>query len=136
MKKILSLFILTICLSCSDNTPVNNCFNNIEMNAIIDLSLPEFQGLLVPNGESKNTIQGRNVYIFRVGNTGFRAFDRQCPETICNSLMDYDGIHIKCLCDDKKYNHLANGAPIDGEGCNALMYFVTQLNSSQLRISR
>lgn len=136
MKKIFYLFILTICLGCSDNTPVNNCFNGVTMNTIIDLTLPEFQGLLVPSGSSQNTIQGRNIYIFRTGNNGYRAFDRQCPEASCNSLMTFDGIHIKCPCDDKKYNYLANGAPIDNVGCNALMYFVTSISSSQLRISR
>ncbi len=136
MRKIFYLFILAIMLSCTDNTPINNCFNGINMNAIIDLTLPEFQGLLVPSGSSQNTIQGRNVYLFRTGNTGYKAFDRQCPEATCNSLMTFDGIQIKCPCDDKKYNYLANGAPIDNEGCSALMYLVTKISSSQLRISR
>ncbi|WBX71793.1 Rieske (2Fe-2S) protein [Tenacibaculum retecalamus] len=136
MKKIFYLFSFLITLSCSDNTPVNDCFRGIEINAIIDLTLPEFQGLLVPDGESQNIIQGRNIYIFRTGSNGYKAFDRQCPETTCNSLMTFDGVHIICPCDDKKYNYLANGAQIENEGCAALMYFVTQINSSQLRISR
>lgn len=136
MKKIFCFFSLIILLSCSDNVPVNNCFRGININAIIDLTLPEFQGLLVPNGTSENIIEGRNVFIFRTGNNGYRAFDQKCPENTCNSLMTFDGIQIKCPCDDKKYNYLANGAPIDNQGCDALMYFVTKLNNSQLRITR
>lgn len=136
MKKIFYLFVFIITLNCSDNVPLNNCFREIEMNTIIDLTLPEFQGLLVPNGNSQNRIKGRNVFIFRTGTTGYKAFDMQCPENICNALMTFDGVHIQCLCDDKKYNYLADGAPIDNKGCNALMYFVAPINSSQLRLSR
>ncbi|CAM1352109.1 Rieske (2Fe-2S) protein [Tenacibaculum insulae] len=136
MRKILYLFSFIILLSCSDNTPVNDCFRGIDMNTIIDLSLPEYQGLLIPSGTSENSIQGRNIFIFRTGNSGYKAFDQQCPEATCNSLMTFDGVHIKCPCDDKKYNYLANGAPIDNEGCAALMYFVSKISSSQLRISR
>jgi nitrite reductase/ring-hydroxylating ferredoxin subunit len=136
MRKILFLFSFVIALSCSDNTPINDCFRALEMNTVLDLTLPEFQGLLVPSGSSQNIIQGRNVYIFRTGNNGYKAFDRQCPESTCNALMTFDGIHIKCSCDDKKYNYLANGAPIDNLGCSALMYLVTQISSSQLRLSR
>ncbi|MGQ3677035.1 Rieske (2Fe-2S) protein [Tenacibaculum discolor] len=136
MKKIFYLFLVIICSSCSDNTPINNCFSGIKMNAIIDLSLPEFSGLLVPGGESQNVIQGRNVFIFRTGTSGYRAFDQQCPELNCNSLMTFNGVEITCPCDDKKYNYLSGGAPLDGEGCNALMYFVTPISNNQLRISR
>lgn len=136
MKKTLYLFSLIITLACSDNTNINDCFRNVAINTIIDLALPEFQGLLVPSGSSQNTIQGRNVYIFRTGNNGYKAFDRKCPESTCSSLMTFDGIHIKCPCDEKKYNYLANGAPIDNKGCSALMYFVTKISGSQLRISR
>ena len=136
MKKILYLFIIIITLGCSDNTTVNNCFRGIDMNAIVDLTLPEFQGLLVPSGSSQNTIQGRNVFLFRTGTNGYKAFDQQCPETTCNSLMTFNGVQITCPCDEKQYNYLADGAPIDNEGCSALMYLVTKVSASQLRISR
>ncbi|CAM1334862.1 hypothetical protein [Tenacibaculum aestuariivivum] len=141
MKKIFYLFSLIIIIGCTDNIPINDCFRGIEMNAIIDLTLPEYQGLLVPNGSSQNIIQGRNVFIFRTGNNGYKAFDQQCPEKTCDALMVFDGIHIqvpcnKESCDNKKYNHLQGGAPIDNQGCAALMYFVTKINGSQLRISR
>lgn len=135
MKKLISIFCFIITLSCSDNIPTNNCFRGVSINAILDLTLPEFQELNIPNGEGQTIIQGRNVYIFRVGNS-YKAFDRQCPESNCNSLMTFDGVQIKCPCDDKKYNYLANGAPINNEGCHALMYFVTKISNTQLRISR
>ncbi|MBE7691615.1 Rieske 2Fe-2S domain-containing protein [Tenacibaculum finnmarkense] len=140
MKNIFYILVLIIgintTISCTDNVPVNNCFRSVEINAIIDLTLPEFQGLLVPGGQSENTIQGRNLVIFRTGTNGYKAFDQQCPENTCNALMYFDGIHINCPCDAKKYNYLANGASIDNQGCNALLYFVTPINSSQLRVSR
>ena len=135
MKKIFCFFSLIILLSCSDNIPVNNCFRGVDMNTTINTRLSEFDGLLVPNGSSQNIIQGRNVYIFRTGNS-YKAFDQQCPERNCNSLMTFNGVQIICPCDDKKYSYLSDGAPIDNEGCAALMYFVTKLNSSQLRITR
>lgn len=135
MRKQLYLLILLFVISCSDNAPINNCFNGINMNAIIDLTLPEFQGLLVPSGQSQNTIQGRNVFLFRVGNN-YKAFDQQCPEKTCNSLMTFNGLEIICPCDNKKYSFLSDGAPLSGEGCHALMYLVSPINSSQLRISR
>ncbi|MBE7628518.1 Rieske 2Fe-2S domain-containing protein [Tenacibaculum piscium] len=139
MKTIFYLLILIIGINttvrCTDNVPVNDCFRGIEINAIIDLTLPEFQGLLVPNGSSQNTIQGRDIYIFRTGNS-YKAFDRQCPDRNCNSLMTFNGVEIICPCDEKKYNYISGGSPIDTQGCNALMYFVTKINGSQLRISR
>ncbi len=136
MKKIFYLFFVVFYLACSSNTPTNNCFSGVSMNAIIDLSLPEFNGLLVPGGTSQNVIQGRNVYIFRTGTSSYKAFDRQCPEKNCSSLMTFKGVEITCPCDDIKYNYLADGAPINGNGCNALLYFVTPISNNQLRISR
>ena len=134
MKKFFYLFFVIICFSCSENTRTSNCFLGLQVNTIIDLTLPEYQSLLTAGGTVETVLQGRNVYIFRIGNN-FRAFDQQCPERNCNSLMTFNGVEIICPCDDKKYSYISDGAPLNGEGCHAFMYFVTQISNSQLRIS-
>ena len=146
MKKIIYLFSFLITLSCSDNSFINDCFPGVIMNTSIDSSLPEFNtrnenllipenNLLVQGGKSENIIAGRNILILRVGSSGYRAFDLQCPEGSCNSPMSFDGVIIKCPCDGKEYNYLQGGAPKDGKGCAALQYIVTNIGGSILRIS-
>ncbi|WP_156025509.1 hypothetical protein [Tenacibaculum sp. 47A_GOM-205m] len=140
MKKFFYLFFVIICFNCSDNTPINNCFSGITMDVVIDITSPEFNvepyNLLVPGGYSINYIAGRDILILNLNNNDFRAFDLQCPERDCSSPMTYDGLLIECQCDGKLYNRLHGGAPEDGKGCSALMYFATPLSGNRLRISR
>ncbi|WP_408036474.1 hypothetical protein [Tenacibaculum aestuarii] len=110
------------------------------MDVIIDITSPEFNvepyNLLVPGGHSINYIAGRDILILNLNNNDFRVFDLQCPERDCSSPMTYDGLFIVCQCDGKLYNRIHGGAPEDGKGCSALMYFATPLSGNRLRISR
>ncbi|CAL2103522.1 Rieske domain-containing protein [Tenacibaculum sp. 190130A14a] len=134
MRKILSLFVFIVFYGCGSEIVQNTCFNGVRLNEVINLSNPEFIDLQVPNGSAITRIGGRTVLVIR-RNSHYQAFDLECPEKNCGSPMTYDGLKLKCPCDNKEYNSL-NGSPLNNEGCFALEYNVLQINSSSLQISR
>lgn len=134
MKKIYQIIICLFLVSCGNDTPENNCFQNIRLSEIINLSNPEFINLEVPGGYATTNLAGRNIIIIRRSNTQFKAYDLQCPENDCSNAMTFDGLKLKCPCSQKEYNSL-NGSPIDGNGCFALEYTVQQ-SGNTLIISR
>ncbi|MCT4699087.1 hypothetical protein [Tenacibaculum haliotis] len=145
MRKILCLLSLVMAISCSDNTTINGCFNDVNMNTIIDSSLSEHNispyNLLVPGGHSISFIEGRKVLISNLGNNNYRAFDLQCPSKDCTSPMEFNGLKLTCPCNKEQYSSLSGclinskGECVDNSSCSALMYFVTYLGNSKLRIS-
>jgi len=135
MKKIFLFFSFILLINCSDSVFVNDCFPNISVSGTINLNLPQFINILTPGGESIASIDGRNIIIINRANT-YLAYDLACPEGNCSSTMVFDGLTLNCPCTEKEYNILlAGGAPVDGEGCSALQYTVTQTGSSTLQIS-
>lgn len=137
MKKILLLFCTFLFINCGNETIVNNCFLGLEFNATIYLNNVEFNDLQVfPSYVSKHNLKGRNVLIIRQKANVYKAFDLACPEKDCSSPMTFDGLKLKCVCSNKEYNYLQGGKPVNGEGCFALEYNVTQTSSTTLLISR
>lgn len=135
MKKILSILCLILYANCGRETIINNCFVGLQLNATIYLNNAEYNDLQVyPSYVIKNNLQGRNVLIIRQKANLFKVFDLQCPEKDCTSSMTFDGLKLKCPCTKKQYNSL-NGSPINGKGCFALEYNVTQ-NGATLLVSR
>ena len=135
MKKLIFSFAFLIFLSCGSDSVVNNCFPGITLNETVNLSNPEFINIQVPGGSTITTLQGRRVIIIRRTTSEYKAFDLQCPEGGCSSEMTFDGLKLKCSCDNKEYNSL-NGSPIDGNGCFALEYIVRKTSTTTLQISR
>lgn len=134
MRKILYLLVFIVISSCGSEIVQNTCFSGVRLNEVINLNNPEFINLQVPNGSAITSIGGRTVLVIR-RNSHYQAFDLQCPQKNCGSPMTYDGLKLKCACDNKEYNSL-NGSPLDGEGCFVLEYNVLQINSASLQISR
>ncbi|MBA6155721.1 phosphoribosylaminoimidazole carboxylase [Tenacibaculum sp. S7007] len=143
MKKVFLLIIILISFSCSDNTLVNNCFSNLSFDELVDLSNPEFNAILTPGNHVITNEGGRNILIIHRGTTPkYKAFDLQCPERNCNSPMTFDGLFLKCSCDDVRYNSLS-GCPVNNEGqckndntCFALEYTVREISQTSLQITR
>lgn len=136
MKKIIFVFSCILLLNCSSNTIVSECFKGIQVDEIINFQLPEYQNLLVDGGRVSSFIDGRNIQIIRNSSSNYLAFDLECPEQDCNSPMTFDSISITCPCSNKKYNYLQGGAPVDGNGCAALIYLVEPISSTSIRITR
>ncbi|OCK44130.1 hypothetical protein BA195_05435 [Tenacibaculum soleae] len=145
MKKLIAIFCFITTLSCSDNTNINNCFRGVNITTIIDSSLSEHNispyNLLVPGGYSISFIEGRKILISNLGNNNYRAFDLQCPSKDCTSPMDFNGLKLICSCGGEQYSSLSGclindkGECVGSSSCSALMYFVTYLGNSKLRIS-
>lgn len=135
MKKTFLILCLILLTGCGKETIINDCFLGLKLNATIYLNNAEYNDLQVyPSYVIKNNLQGRNVLIIRQKENVYKAFDLQCPEKDCTTSMTFDGLKIICPCTKKEYNSL-NGSPIDGQGCFALEYNVTQ-NGATLLVSR
>lgn len=121
--------------SCGNETVQNNCFRGVTLNETVNLNTPEFIDLQVPGSNTITRLGGRNIIIIRPTSSQYKVFDLQCPEMDCNTPMIFDGLKLKCSCNQKEYNSL-NGSPINGKGCFALEYNVLQTSSSTLQITR
>ena len=135
--KIFSLSLLFLLfISCGSDTVVNNCFQNFTFSDVIDLDNAEFVDLQVPGSDVIFSRAGRNILIIRRTTTNYKAFDLECPERNCSTPMTFDdGLKMECSCHNKEYNSL-NGSPIDGEGCLAMEYIVTNIGNNALQITR
>ncbi|TCI85148.1 Rieske (2Fe-2S) protein [Tenacibaculum sp. M341] len=134
MKKVFLILICFIFFNCTNNDNLNNCFFGIQLNETINLSNPQFIDIQVPGGSTVANIGGRTILILRQNNSSYKAFDLQCPERDCNSMMTFDGLKLTCPCSGKEYETI-NGGAIDGEGCPALRYIAVLLNNNTLQIS-
>ena len=133
MKNIVLIFSFLLFINCTDTSITNECFESLSITGTINLSNPEFINLLVPSGFAITTLSGRNILLINNTST-YKAYDLECPENDCSSDMTFDGLKLICPCSEKEYNSL-NGSPIDGDGCFALEYNVTQTSTSTLQIS-
>ena len=135
LKKIFLLVILTIMLSCEDNTIINDCFKGVIVSEVLNTRLPSYQSLTI-NGSSKTySISGRQIHIIRNNASNFVAFDLECPDRTCNTPLDISNLPtISCVCHNKKYNYIEGGRLIGEEGCGMLMYSVNLIGSDAVQI--
>ncbi|WOC39470.1 phosphoribosylaminoimidazole carboxylase [Polaribacter sp. HL-MS24] len=135
MKKYLFLFVLIIMVSCTDNTRLNSCFQNSISSFTIDLNNPELIGLLTPTGYSEINGGMQGIILYNGATLGFKAFDRKCPNFDCSVPMSFDGLRLKCSCDESEYSILTGQPLSEGKGnCFAREYTISE-NGSSLRIS-
>ena len=135
MKKYLFLFVLIIIVSCTDNTRLNSCFQNSISSFTIDLNNPELIGLLTPTGYSEINGGMQGIILYNGATLGFKAFDRKCPNFDCSVPMSFDGLRLKCSCDESEYSILTGQPLSEGKGnCFAREYTISE-NGSSLRIS-
>ena len=133
-KSILLIFALTL-IYCEDNVRTNICFQNILPPISLDLNNPQLNRLLTPTGfvEVNGGLQG--IILYNGATLGYKAFDRKCPKFDCNTPMSFDGLKLKCSCDNREFSILT-GEPLNQEAdaCFAREYNVIQ-NRSSLTIS-
>jgi len=135
IKKIAVLILFSVFFSCEDNTRINNCFQNSIAPVSLDLNNPQLNGILTPTGFAEVNGGLRGIILYNGATLGYKAFDRKCPESDCNSPMSFDGQRLKCTCNNNEYSILT-GEPLPQgtDACFAREYTVTQ-NGSSLRIS-
>lgn len=137
MKKVLLLFVTILFLSCTDSGN-NNCFPFVNVNANINLELPQYIDLNVPGGWAYAPGGLQGLIVYNLNGVQFKAYDRLCPgENIssCSQMIVDANLRILCQCNDVEYNIL-NGAPLtEGGECFANEYLVENLNGSILRIT-
>lgn len=122
-------------VSCTDNTRLNSCFQNSISSFTIDLNNPELIGLLTPTGYSEINGGMQGIILYNGATLGFKAFDRKCPNFDCSVPMSFDGLRLKCSCDESEYSILTGQPLSEGKGnCFAREYTISE-NGSSLRIS-
>jgi nitrite reductase/ring-hydroxylating ferredoxin subunit len=134
-KKIFFLIILTIMLSCEDNTRINDCFNGVIVSEVLNTRLPSYQTLTINGSNKTYSINGRQIHIIRNSASNFVAFDLECPDRTCKTSLDISNLPtINCVCNNKKYNYIEGGRLIGEEGCGMLMYYVKLVGSDAIQI--
>lgn len=137
MKKIFLIFVISVLLSCDDDTvSYNNPFlPNYSVNFMVNMSLPTYtilnyasNGVLITNAG----VGIRGIFVFNTG-TGYTAFDAACPNQALSdcSTMYLDGIMAVCPCDNAQYNLFTGIA--DGKNYTMKPYRV-EVNGNILRI--
>ena len=122
-------------ISCEENVRLNTCFQNFISPVSLDLNNPQLNGVLTPTGftEVSGGLQG--IILYNGATLGYKAFDRKCPNFDCETPMSFDGLHLKCSCDDSKYSILTGEPSAQNKSdCFAREYTVSQ-NGTSLRIS-
>ncbi|MDB2607018.1 hypothetical protein N9Y48_04505 [Zobellia sp.] len=124
MKHFLSIVLITLFLSCSNNNVVRNPYlQEVNFQFQMNLNLPLYSNLtnigsIVFVDNPGVGIKG--VYVIQSGIDQFRAFEATCPNHIVSdcSTTELSGIEATCSCEDYTYNlftgQLTN-APDDGE---------------------
>ncbi|VAV84522.1 hypothetical protein MNBD_BACTEROID02-1050 [hydrothermal vent metagenome] len=138
MKKIISVFLLILSLSCADNNiDPNNILPNIPVNQTVFLNNPEFIDLQVVGGwaYAQGGISGMIIYHYSIN--GYIAFDRAAPHISpksCSQMIVKNSIKMFTPCDESEFN-LLNGAPLtDGVNYPAKQYRVV-VNGNTLQIT-
>ncbi len=137
MRKLFLLFLLISFFSCEKNE-TNDILPNIPVDFTVDLNLPQYINLQIPNGWSYaiGGIKGILILNTGIGSPPFKAFDRACPNNDCNSPMNFDGsLKFKCPCDDSEYSIIDGSPQTPGNSHFAREYRVNVLNSSTLNIT-
>ncbi|RKE98534.1 Rieske (2Fe-2S) protein [Ichthyenterobacterium magnum] len=114
MKRFLLGFSLIILTACSSDNSVNNCnfLLDLNVNASLNLSLPQYAPLLVTSGVYFEPSQGnKGIYIINTGNDTYRAWDATDPNHVVSScsFLQRDGVNVTCGCDDQNEYSLFTG---------------------------
>lgn len=150
------VFILLLLVSCrkSGTQDQNNVdfFPPVNVDFTVNLSLPSYQALTLPNGYAYEANYGyKGVVIYNTGFSGpeqFVAFDRACPyktDSSCSKVsIDSTNIYLKCgQFQDGRFVSCCNsrfiaqsGGWVDGPAGRGLRpYYVYQFGGNILRIT-
>jgi len=143
LMRILYFLIISfgLLISCDDPKP-NDLLPDRTVNVTVDMGLPMYQNLLVPSGYAVTPTSPeygfKGILIINRNGSGYVAYDRACPHYGVNdcSAMTYDGLYLKCPCDNSRFNPLNGGVSItEGIDYQAREYHVEMLSATVLRIS-
>lgn len=137
MRNLLLLFFFLIFFSCERNE-TNDILPNVPVNIMLNLNLPQYQDLLIPNGwtEVNGGVKGILIQNIGVGNPPYKAFDRACPTNDCASAMTFDGsLKMKCPCDSSEYSIIDGSPQTSGYSNFAREYRVNLINPTTINIT-
>lgn len=142
MKKIASVFLLLVLFGCSDDDNPNNCnfLLNVNVNATINLNLPQFSQLINIGNAVKLEGQGNGgIIIIRTGSNTLRAWDGADPNVPLSScsILTINGLTGSSSCDPINEYNLITGQIIgdNPQPCTLLQYRVDFIGNNQYVIT-
>jgi nitrite reductase/ring-hydroxylating ferredoxin subunit len=136
MRNALYILIITVLLSCSNDSGRRNPYlNEIGFRFDLNLNLPLYSPLTNTGNAVFVGARGvgiRGVFVINTGFNVFRAFEASCPNHAPNSCstMELDGQTAVCPCDDYEFSLFTGqqlNRPDDGNRYyNMLEYRATQ----------
>lgn len=134
MKKLTLLGIVILFNSCKKDT---NNIPNVPVNINIYLSDPQWFDLYHQGGFAYVTGGSQGIFIYRVNQDQFVAFDRHCPyqpNNNCRAAMDTStNLNLVDTCCNTLYQ-LNNGQAIGGPGTMPLKNYLTTFDGDLLTI--
>lgn len=142
MKKIIfSFLVLALCLSCSkdDNRKDNPYLFDLNFSVVVDLSLPQYNGLNFPSNPVYIGNYGHGGIIIMNTGSNYVAFDAADPNHVPKncSTLEIDGLEGTCQCEDHNKYNLITGQFVEGENLEYTLYAyrVTDNGNGTLTVS-
>lgn len=139
MKLLRFSILLLLLAACSGNSVTNENCNyllNINVNATINLSLPQYSQLQFVSNSVYIPNQGNGGIIVTNAGTGYLAWDASDPNhTPSNcSVLEITGLEGTCGCSDENTYSLVNGQPLGDSSllCGLKNYRVEQTGNTLL----
>ena len=131
------LFVLNSC-STNDNDRIDNPnLVDVSFRLIINLNLPEYNGLNFPGNSYSNYNTGINgVVVYNINNTQYTAFelsDPNHPLQECSTLR-VQGVIAKCDCNDGNSYNILTGELTNGSGQYTLKPYRVVKNGSVIEV--
>ncbi|MCL7762363.1 phosphoribosylaminoimidazole carboxylase [Polaribacter sp. Z014] len=120
--------------SCVEDNLPSYCLRPFDISISKSLDNPDFNKILtIGSVEINGGYKG--ILLINKGLDRFLAFDRMCPNNDCDLPMDFDGLVLKCPCDESRYSVDLGGTPqTEGIECPAIEYKAEKIGNS-IRIS-
>lgn len=134
-KTILLIFLFLINCESDDQ---NTILPKVPVNVTINLTLSQFNNLLVPGGWAYANGGIKGIIIYNVNNNTYKAYERNCPHlppSDCTRMTVEQSFKMKCPCDASEFSIL-DGTPITPNiNSRALEYRATIINTNTLKIT-
>ncbi len=140
MRNLIYILLFLGFLSCENPAP-NDILPDTQVNVTIDLNLPSYSGLMIPNTWAYTpTSSGYGIKGILIYNKGgnYIAYERACPhlDVSACTAMTFDGLLLKCTCDNSVFNIFSGGvSQTAGVDYSAREYHVQVISASILRIT-
>lgn len=128
MKKIIYVFLgLVLFAACDndDNRQDNPYLFDLNFSFVVNLSLPQYNGLNFPsNPVYINNYGHGGIILMNTGGNAYVAFDAADPNHVPKgcSVLEIDGLEGTCQCEDHNRYNLITGQFIEGEDLEYTLY--------------